>query len=438
MQYQPDVVVRINPDAEHGTQPEPPPPPEKWPILDKRALYGLAGDCVKLACADSEADPAAVLIQFLTRFGATVGAAPRIHIGDASHYVRLFVAVIGQTAKARKGTSEKPVNRFFLATEEHLSGDSLRVHRGGIGSGEGVVYAVRDASEKEDKNGVSVDPGVEDKRLLVIDEELAGTLRAAAREGSIVSAILRQAWDSGDIGTLTKHNQTTASGAHVCVIGHITAFELDSVLQKSEIHNGLANRFLWCGARRACIRSWPQPMPDSAVNNLSERLADAIAFGRESERVIRPTAAAERLWSELYERLSENEDTGTIGAVTARAEAQLVRLAAHYALLDKSAEIDAPHLIAAAALWDYCEQTARYVFGGEASDDTESAILAALQEKNLNLSEISLLFNRNVPAKAYRKALQALETGNKIERYSGKRINGGKAPTFFRLIQANS
>jgi hypothetical protein len=410
--------------------------PERWPTLSDKAVYGLAGECTQLACLDSEADPAAVLTQFLTRFGATIGANPMIRIGDSTHYARLFVAIIGETAKARKGTSEKPVARFFLEAERHLPEDSLCVHRGSIGSGEGVIYAVRDPSEKLDKEGLPEDPGAADKRLLVIDEELAGTLRAAAREGSTASAILRQSWDSGNLGTLTK-TTVKASDAHIAVIGHITNYELSDVLAKREIHNGLVNRFLWCGARRPCIRPWPKPMPDDKAKVLAEHLAEAIKFGRE-KRTLKPTDAAARLWSEIYQSLADDNSSGLVGAVTARAEAQIIRIAAHYALLDKSAVIDTAHLIAAASLWNYCEDTARYVFGNDASDETQSAILRALVKKPLNLSEISRLFGGNVSARTYRTALQTLETAQKIERYQGGRINGGKAPTFFRLIQPSA
>jgi hypothetical protein len=209
----PDVVVELPLDSIAAE----PTAPEEWPTLDSRALYGLAGDAVRLACAHSEADPAAVLAQFLARFGASISTGPHVRIGDAIHFLRLFLAIIGETAKARKGTSEKPVDRIYLAAEVLSGLAPLPVYRGGIGSGEGIVYAVRDPSEKQDKEGMPVDEGAADKRLLVIDEELAGTLRASAREGSTTSAILRQAWDKGDLGTLTKHNPTRATGAHICV-----------------------------------------------------------------------------------------------------------------------------------------------------------------------------------------------------------------------------
>jgi hypothetical protein len=53
---------------------------------------------------------------------------------------------------------------------------------------------------------------------------------------------------------------------------------------------------------------------------------------------------------------------GLLGTITARAEAQALRLSCLYALLDRAAMVDVPHLDAAYALWRYCEDSARYIF----------------------------------------------------------------------------
>jgi hypothetical protein len=42
-----------------------------------------------------------------------------------------------------------------------------------------------------------VDEGLEDKRLLIVEAELAGVLKVMSREGNTVSSVIRQAWDDG-------------------------------------------------------------------------------------------------------------------------------------------------------------------------------------------------------------------------------------------------
>jgi hypothetical protein len=45
--------------------------PELWPVMDKTAYHGLAGDFVRTVEPHTESDPAGLLIQFLVAFGAT-------------------------------------------------------------------------------------------------------------------------------------------------------------------------------------------------------------------------------------------------------------------------------------------------------------------------------------------------------------------------------
>ena len=130
------------------------------------------------------------------------------------------------------------------------------------------------------------DQGVTDKRLFVVESEFASALRAAQRQGSTLSATIREAWDSGNLRTLTKNDPITATGAHICIVGHITADELRAELTATDSANGFANRFLFVavkrskllpfggerrrrgrdrGLRRPVARAranWPDPAPD--------------------------------------------------------------------------------------------------------------------------------------------------------------------------------
>jgi hypothetical protein len=70
---------------------------------------------------------------------------------------------------------------------------------------------------------------------------------------------------------------------------------------------------------------------------------------------MRRTQAAEERWEAIYTTLAV-EQPELLGAITARAEAQVLRLSCLYALLDKTDTVDVPHLEAAYALWRYCER----------------------------------------------------------------------------------
>jgi len=78
---------------------------------------------------------------------------------------------------------------------------------------------------------------------------------------------------------------------------------------------------------------------------------------------MRRSAEASKLWCDVYEELVTEKPSLTWDFATSRAEAQVLRLSMLYALLDGSATIEVPHLRAALALWRYCDDSCRIIFG---------------------------------------------------------------------------
>jgi hypothetical protein len=234
-------------------------PPPAWPVLDEKALYGLAGDVVRMLGPHTEADPAAILIQTIVTFGNVIGRQPHCTAEADYHALNESGVLVGTTSKARKGTSAGHVRRLYTRAAKAWAEQRIQ---SGLSSGEGLIWAVRDpivkreaVREKGKPTGeyqdVVVDHGVSDKRLLVLEAEFASTLRVLGRDGNTLSAIIRQAWDSGDLRVLTKNSPAQATGAHISIIGHITRDELLRYLDSTESGNGFGNRILWCCVRRS-------------------------------------------------------------------------------------------------------------------------------------------------------------------------------------------
>ena len=76
------------------------------------------------------------------------------------------MALVGETAKGRKGTSRGQVRDLVREVDQEWAEERVL---GGLSSGEGLIFAVRDRVISEDKKGeeIVLDAGVEDKRLLV-------------------------------------------------------------------------------------------------------------------------------------------------------------------------------------------------------------------------------------------------------------------------------
>jgi Protein of unknown function (DUF3987) len=380
----------------------------EWPVLEDAALYGLPGDIVRAIEPHTEADSAALLVQTLVAFGSYIGRGCHVAIEGDKHHANLYCVLIGKTARGRKGTSWSRVRELF----SELTGWTPPV--AGVSSGEGIKYHVRDAVESKDGKGG--DPGVQDKRLLVIESEFAQVLRTSSRNGNTVSAVIREAWDTGTLRTLTKNDPITATSAHVSIIGHITKDELRSELAETDKANGFANRFLYvCVDRSKKLAHGGGEISPTTIAELRRRLMEAkrLAHNHATTKhagVIGMTERAKKIWEEVYAELSEGFD-GLLGSVTARAEAQVRRIAMIYALMDGLQEVDSVHLLAALALWRYCEQSARYVFGSALGNRVADEILRALRAagpSGMTRTEIRDLFKRNESADRIGAALTML------------------------------
>jgi hypothetical protein len=389
-----------------------------WPIMESKATYGLVGKIAHLATAKSEADPVAVIATTLAYAAAEFGRAQYIRIGDDLHHSRHFDAIVGQSSRARKGTSYGPVRRIFemaetirvaASTLPFPSGSKLKISSGPLSSGEGLVYAVRDGGDEE--------PGVKDKRLLVVEQELGAALRAFQRTGNNLSMILRMAFDGGTIAPLTKHNRTEATNPHINVVGHITKFELKELLAATEIWNGLGNRFQWLVARRPKIVAFPEPMPDEKVRETAEELARVIALahardGGGGHELVMSNSAQDH-WVTVYPELTQDYP-GILGAVTSRQEAHARRLALTYAQLDGAERIEIAHLEAALSFCRYAFDSAAYLFGGAELDPVAQTILKALSSGPKSQTEVRDLFKRHQPAEKLTQVLTDLQERGRI------------------------
>jgi hypothetical protein len=398
-------------------------PPKPWPIMSADAYVGLAGEVVRTIEPHTESGSAALLLQFLTCFGNAVGRGPHFRVEGDQHFTVLNIVLVGATAKSRKGRSAGRIRQIFKAADGEW--ESTRV-KTGLSSGEGLINEVRDPVMDGAK---IIDPGVEDKRLLVLEAEFAGALTMMRRPGSVLSRVIRDAWDCRDLAVLTKNNPTRATGPHISIVGHITVDELLAKMDRTSMTNGYANRFLFACVRRARLLPHGGDLDDSAVRGLAMRTRERITQAGKVSRVMM-TTDARRVWEHAYETLSRGK-RGLLGAILGRAEAQTVRLALLYALLDGSDQIGVAHLSAALSVWRYCEASAAYIFGGVVVGKSEDVIATALGqagETGMTRTEIRDLFGRHRKRHEIDAALAALAASGKAKRIVGA-ITGGRPPT---------
>lgn len=412
--------------------------------MDRAAFQGPLGALVRVIAPHTEAAPEGLLLQALAIFGSIIGRGPYYLVEAAKHYPNLYVCLVGDTSKGRKGTS---LNRIMspLGGIDKVWAAKRCVH--GLSSGEGLIYEVRDRKPTQDSSGeressenavttecerderrvtparkgigFSTKPSAPtednvnaDRRLLVIESELASVLKAMARQGNTLSAVLRSAWDDGNLSTLTRTDPMRAAGAHIAVIGHITSDEVRRYLNQTERGNGFANRFLWAMVKRVRLLPVGGAPRNEELTPVVGNLSRAVEFARTlGEREVPFDRAARKLWDARYEALSDGPP-GMLGFVTSRAEAQTVRLALLYALADRSRQIKRVHLEAALAMWDYCLRSARYIFGGKLGDPLADDLLALLRragDDGLDREALHNALGRHRRAEDVGRALELLE-----------------------------
>ena len=130
----------------------------------------------------------------------------------------------------------------------------------GLSSGEGLIWEIRDpifGTEKKTGRSIEVDPGVDDKRVLVIESEFGNVLRVLTRDGNTLSAVMRLAWDGDDLRTMTKNNPGPGDPIPTSALSATSRHELAKYLSAVEVFNGLGNRLpvgLRSAGQRAAVR----------------------------------------------------------------------------------------------------------------------------------------------------------------------------------------
>src|SRR5215471_3864514 len=145
----------------------------EWPTMDDAAYHGFAGEVVKTIAPHSEADPVALLLQLLVCFGNIINKARYYKVESSRQQTNLFVTLVGTSSKTRKGTSLERVKAVVEVARPEWANERIQ---GGLSSGEGLIHVVRDPItkwDKKEKEPIEIDPGVSDKRLLVVEPEFA-------------------------------------------------------------------------------------------------------------------------------------------------------------------------------------------------------------------------------------------------------------------------
>jgi primase/DNA polymerase family protein/uncharacterized protein DUF3987 len=357
--------------------------PPVAPQFCPNMFYGRAGDVALKIAEGTEAHAVSVCLSLLVALGNMMGKTdhrvdspkrPHFRVKQSNefsvHYTNEFLANVGSSSRGRKGTTESELLPLFRL----IDSDWLRTRTcSGFASNQSIIYEVRDATSKKVYNRktkeweTQVMPGVDDKRLLIQESELANLFLMARRDPR-VSVTLRNGFDSKKLANRVMgkdeegYNQSLyCAEPHLSILGSITPEELIETIPPGSVANGFGNRFLFCYIYRS--QRVPSGGPTLDWVEDAKYFIKVVEFAR-TAGYVGLSQAAEKVWDRMYDRLEDNPLTGTAGELTRRAAAHVRRLALILTLIDMEKETESKHLLAAEAVWRYCQESVRFLFTG--------------------------------------------------------------------------
>lgn len=349
---------------------------DTWPKpISQAGFIGPIGEFILRVTAGSEADPSAALVAALVRYGCRIGRTARLRIGGSDIFPNEYALLVGPTSSGRKGTTSNYSKILFSQADEQrpdFNDPIAGYDTSGLSSGQGLIFAVRDAAGD--------DHGVDEKRLMVVEPELAKILAGCRGAESTLSATIRDFWDSGTAAILNKNTPVKATGASVSILAMVTPSELQATTTHADTFNGFLNRFLIVCCRRPGLVAMPPTVAPSQF--LDQR--HAIRLALESRLIlpdneIRFDDDAAAFWvSDAYPRL-ESARHGAAEALLARGAGHVLRLSVTFAVSENCHEIGVRHIQAALAVWFYVERSVKYLFGDSTGDAKADHILHELR-----------------------------------------------------------
>lgn len=392
---------------------------------------GLIGDVINEIHPLIESNKESLIIQLLTCFGNCIGRNPYFLAGSDKHFGNLFVLLVGRSSRGRKGQSFNIIKNLFEDIDTEWTQNNLAK---GLSSSEGLIYRIRDDVEIDDDSGVQINRGVIDKRLLCVESEFSSVLRQSQRDGNTLSQIIRDAWDSLKLATLTKNSPLVVTDPMISIIGHITIAELLKCMSQTDMQNGFSNRFIFIKAEADKLLPDPPQMNQATKSLIVAEIKKSIEEARKIGRVEFDSDKTRQYWNDYY--LSVNQvDASLVGALTSREEPQIRRLAMIIALFNRKESIDLDSLMFAIEIFRYSKDSLHEVYGKSTGDNFSDKILDLLNTfpEGLSRSEINNYLSRNYPKTNLDRTLNFLKM-QKLADFKKNNDTGGRPQEVWFLL----
>jgi len=328
------------------------------------AYYGPLGEFAKRHRNQITLNLAAFYAMLLPAIGSLIGRRAVITVSRDRHYPNLFSAIVGSTGSG-KGNCWNIVE-YLLEKIDPTS--AARLHRDAA-SAQGLIGLVRDASTRTEGKRTIEDPGVTDKRCLLLFEEMDTLFVAMSRTGSTLAPVWNMAYDGKTLENNTRQLRERATNPHISAVCHITEESFQQAVQHVSkglgCSNGFYNRFITAHAVGERRLSRGGEMPD--VDDLVERIRDVLAaLGPNNANEAVPITwhpSTHKAWDGFDDALAgAHPFLSGLGGLAARLRPNTMRVAMIFAIMDGDREIMPCHLKAAKSFCLHCIDDSRGFF----------------------------------------------------------------------------
>jgi hypothetical protein len=377
------------------------PTPPGWPALRPAALPGIVGEIVGGLLPHTEADEAALLLTLLAAVGNVAGPRPWVDLAGQRHPLLVWPVLVGVTPRCCLPTAWAALAPVLTAAfPGWFAACAATPATLNLSLGDRIHAAPQLPALSPSGHTPQPDP-----RLFVVDEDGAAlAMRARGRP----SSRLRLAFAGRSHGLPTQHAAPPPAPArHLSIVGHISLVALLRSLRSPEAATEVASCFLFACVRRSKLLPEAGPPPPALIQRLASELARCCPTSLSQEGVLARDESAAARWREAYPTLTADRP-GLFGAVTSRAEVQVMRLAAIYAFLGDRRVISRADLDAAFAISDYAAESLRWIIGWQTGDPVVDTLLTALQRGPLSNEQLLNLFNRRLSGRRIAGTIEQL------------------------------
>jgi hypothetical protein len=368
------------------------------PVFPRSAIVGSLGNLARTLSEGTEVSEEFIFAVALAYFGGITSGELKLRIGLESE-TRLYVILLGESARAKKSTAVDRVDKFFQSIQSPFQWKSLS----SVGSAEGLAKELQRTP-----------------RVILNYDELRSLVDKTKIRGSVLMPTVASLFERHNYSHTTKNESVDIKNGRLSLVACCTIGTYENLWTSDAINLGLPNRLFIVHADAKPSVPWPKEIDEGKMDLLRKHIQSQL---QRATQTFERTAEAEVLWNNWQTTLPHSEHAKRLDTIG-------FRLMPVLALTMDKAVVDADVVRHVIDILNY-ELEVRILYDPIDSDDKiasiETKIRRQLQIRGfLTKRELRRFTNADrIGVWAFEKALENLAKGSdpdiqKVETADGR------------------